>query len=239
MEELFKKIGRKTGELYNRGRWYWKSSAGTEEEALEAEYILGKNLARDLITEISIDTNPDLNELLLSVGKELEYPLKNKKRKFHFYIHYTKDVNAYALPGGFIFITYGLLDQIKNEPDEIAFVLAHEMMHVVLGHPIQRVYNGYGTKILNVVLSKYTKMGAVSKQVLGQFMNSNYSRDNEFEADAGGAALMKAAGYNSRKSADLLERLGTQSKKQVRLFSYFTSHPPIEKRIDKLKKKEK
>jgi len=237
MEEFFKKIGRKTGELYNRGRWYWRSSAGTENEAIEAEYILGKNLARDLITDISIDTNPDLNELLLNVGKELEYPLKNKNRKFHFYIHYTKDVNAYALPGGFIFITYGLLDQIKDEPDELAFVLAHEMMHVVLNHPIQRIYNGYGTKILNVVLSKYTKMGAISKQVLGQFMNSNYSRDNEFEADAGGAALMIAAGYNNQKAANLLLRLENQSKKRPNLFSYFASHPPIVKRVVKLRKR--
>ncbi|MFP4548482.1 MAG: M48 family metallopeptidase [Fidelibacterota bacterium] len=237
MEELFKKMGRKTGQLYNRSRWYWKSSSGTEEEAIAAEYILGKNLARDLISEIFIDTNPDLNEHLLNIGKELEYPLKNKNRKFHFYIHYTKDVNAYALPGGFIFITYGLLNQIKKEPDELAFVLAHEMMHVVLGHPIQRVYNGYGTKILNVVLSKYTKMGTVSKQVLGQFMNSNYSRDNEFEADAGGAALMTAAGYNSRKAADLLERLEIQSKKRANLLSYFASHPPIDKRVEKLIKR--
>jgi len=162
MDEIFKQLGRKGGELFNRSRWYWKSSTGDENEVIKAEYILGKNLAKDLISGISIDLNPELNELLQSVGKEMEYPLRNKKRKFHFYIHYTKDVNAYALPGGFIFITYGLLNQIKNYPDELAFVLGHEMMHVVLGHPIQRVFNGYGTKLLNVVLNKYTKMGAIT-----------------------------------------------------------------------------
>lgn len=235
MEELFKKLGRKSGEVFNRGRWFWKSTFSDDDEAIKSEYILGRNLTSDLLQKITIDSNPELNELLVTVGKNLEDPLKNKQRKFHYYIHYTEDVNAYALPGGFIFITYGLINQIKNEPDELAFVLAHEMMHVVLGHPIQRVFTNYGTKLLHVVLSRYTKMGTISKQVINQLMTSNYSRENEFEADAGGLALMKAAGYIADKSTDLLAKLDTS--KQNGIYNYFASHPPIKDRILKLNKR--
>ncbi len=237
MEEIFKKIGKKTGEFYNRSRWYWNSTFSDENEAIKAEYNLGKNLASDLISGVSIDINPDLNELVLKIGRNLEDPLKNKNRKFQFFIHYTKDINAYALPGGFIFITHGLLDQIKDEKDELAFVLAHEMMHVVLEHPIQRIFTGYGSKVLKVVLNKYTKMGVLTKEIIGKFMNSNYSRDNEFEADAGGVALMKAAGYNIEKAVNLLKRLENNSQKKLDLFNYFASHPPIEKRVERIIKK--
>ena len=237
LEEIFKKLGRQAGRFYNKGRWYWNSSFGDEKDAVKAEYQLGKNLALDLISTISIDLNPDLNELVLGVGKNLEYPLKNKSRKFHFYIHYTEDLNAYALPGGFIFITYGLLNRIKGDEDELAFVLGHEMMHIVLGHPIERVFAGYGTKVLNIVLSKYSKMGALSKQILNKFMTSNYSRENEFEADAGGVALMGAAGYNRKKSIKLLSRLESQTQSKVNIFSYFASHPPIQSRIEQIRNK--
>lgn len=239
MDEFFKKLGHMGGEVFNRGRWYWKSSVGDENVALKSEYILGKSIALDIISGISIDTNPELNELVQDVGDSLEYPLKNKHRKFHFYIQYTEDINAYALPGGFIFITYGLLNQIKDNVDELAFVLGHEMMHVVLRHPIQKVFSKFGTKVMNVVLSKYTKMGALSKQLLNQFIDSNYSQEKEFEADAGGLALMKAGGFEAKGARDLLLRIGQISKNGNIMLNYFSTHPTINERIKRIMNKVK
>ncbi|MBN2281072.1 MAG: M48 family metallopeptidase [Candidatus Marinimicrobia bacterium] len=234
MDEIFKRVGKKGGELYNRARWYWQSAAGTEQDAIKSEYILGRHLASDLPGHVKIDDSPDLNDRVRHIGRSLENRLKNKDRSFRYTILESGNLNAYALPGGFIFITLGLLDQIRDYPDEIAFVLGHEIMHVVLGHPLKRIFNGYGTKLLKVILANYSKTGAVTRQVIDQFMSGQYSQDMEFEADAGGKILMQAAGYNAEKSVRLLHRLKGVSGQKGRLYNYFSSHPPLEKRIEKL-----
>ncbi len=236
-EKIFYKLGQKAGETYAKGKWYLHSAFGSQEEAIKAEYLLGKKLAKEMLADIYIDVNPKLNELVKGIGNKLSYRLTNKYRKFTFYIQYTKDVNAFALPGGFIFITYGLLKKIEKEPDEIAFVLAHEMMHVVLGHSIGRILTKYSTQVITTILMKYSKFGAIAKQVIGKFINSSYSRENELEADSMGVKLMNAAGYNSKGSEKLLMRLDKITADNFKFFNYFNSHPPITERIEKIQTK--
>lgn len=236
MSSFFYNLGRKTGGVFLKGKWIYQSAFGSDEEGIKAERIFGKNLAQNCINEIQVDINPTLNQLIQEIGNNLHSCLKNQLYQFDFIIQYTKDINAYAFPGGYIFITHGLLDQIKDSKDEIAFVLAHEMMHVVMGHSMGRIYSDYSTKVVTNILSRYNKFGPVARQIIGSFINSNYSQENEFEADAYGINLLNTAGYDPAKSEILLNRLKLAAPENLKILNYFNSHPPLNNRIFQIKK---
>lgn len=105
MEKFFITLGRKLGTTVNKGKWYYKSLFGSEEEAIEAEHVLGKALAANISCEMKIDHDSSVQKLIDETGEKLIQKVVNKQRKFKLNIVLTKDINAFALPGGYIFIT--------------------------------------------------------------------------------------------------------------------------------------
>lgn len=241
-EKMFYNFGRKVGASVQKGKWYYKSAFGSEEEAIKAERIVGRELALNMRQEFTIADDLHNQNFVDNVGEQLTKKVVDKNRKFNFHIISSTDINAFALPGGFIFITDGLLDKISNDRDEMAFVLAHEIMHVVSKHPLNRILSNYSMQIISNVIFKGGTFGAMTKQMLTTLINNTYSQDQESEADEWAVRLMYSAGFNPRGSKSLLIKLRKNTSTETSFLNYFLSHPAIENRIkniDELIKKRK
>ena len=234
MEKLFYKLGRKFGSSLIKGKWYYKSVFGSDEDAIQAEYLVGGQLARDVLKQMPLTKNPAKQDLVKKIGFQLCQKLTNKQRKYQFLVVSGSEVNAFALPGGFIFITDSLLDQEELKEDEIAFVLAHEILHVILKHPFNRVLAEFSSQFIANVVVKGGALGALAKKALTDLLSKSYSRDKEFEADRYAVRLSYSAGFNPHGAKQLLARLKGFSPEDIPVYNYFLSHPAIDERINRI-----
>jgi len=144
-----------------------------------------------------------------------------------------KSINALALPGGYIFITRGMLEKLESEA-QLAAILAHETVHVVARHSSAAMSREIGISILlSAVTSEGTSEGVMAAADLArQIMGLRYSRDNEREADIGGMDYMVWAGYNPYGMVEIMRML--QQQPQDRTAEFFSTHPNPENRIEYL-----
>ena len=234
MEEFFRFIGKKTGQTLRRGKWLYKAALGSEEEAIDAEYFVGKEIAGKITQLNKIDSNLEIHKLINSVGEKLIEKLKNSYRKFSFNSIISPDVNAFALPGGFIFATNSILQLTNYNEDEIAFILGHEIGHVVRRHIFNRTIANSSLNIISMVSKPGGLVGGLAMRTINQLIQSGYSRDQEFEADSFGTILMYSAGFNPHSASTLLERLEAGKQSDSFVFNYFASHPPVKERVRKI-----
>lgn len=230
MESMFESLGRKAGRALMKGRCLYDALAGSESEAIEAEYLLGRDLAKHLTKQLSPAPDATLGQLTRAVGDRLKAKLTDKRRLFAFEVVESGDPNAFALPGGFIFVTDSILERCGRSEAETAFVLAHEMAHVVCRHCMERMLANSLFSTLSRTLSPRNAAGAWLRQMGVKVLTSAYSRDNEQEADEFAVLLARAAGFEPRAGARLLGRLAKQGAARP-LATYFGSHPPLEERI--------
>ena len=234
MEKLFRKLGSKTGHSIRKGKWLYKSVLGSQEEAIDAEYYVGKELAIKFSKQTQIDNSPEVKKLINQIGDKLTNRLTNQKRVFNFHGIISPDVNAFALPGGFIFATDSILRLCDYNEDEIAFLLGHEIGHVVKWHIFNRTVANSSLNLIALVSRPGGLVGGLLTRTLNGLMQSSYSRDQELEADQFGVTLMYSAGYNPKAGERLLGRLKENSKSVDSTYNYFASHPPLEIRIKKI-----
>jgi predicted Zn-dependent protease len=205
----------------------WSWLAGTEAEAIQAEYEYGRECARQFAAQFPGKAPREKQEVVAAVGSKLAGAVEDRRRQFHFSLVRAGVSNAYALPGGFVFITEPLLDLCAQDPDELAFLLGHEMGHVLCGHAKSQLT---ARTFLNAVTARLTGAGLMLRQLL----NQGYSRELELEADGEGARLAAAAGFDPRAAARALQRLARGASGNAGLMEYFSSHPPIAERVRKL-----
>lgn len=229
MSSFFYNLGRMVGPGLRQANWVVRSLTGTEAEAVEAEFAVGQDFARGFLQEMEIDRAPDINQLLEAIGSRLTPCVRDRARVFSFCAVRMPEVNAFALPGGFIFLTRSLIEFCNRNADELAFVMGHEMGHVLKRHAIDRMM---ASTIIRSGISRLPVGGMLRGpvlQVAGSLLNMGYSQDQEFEADALGVRLVQAAGHDAHAIAALLARFRTGA--EGTLSSYFSSHPPVEMRI--------
>ena len=159
--------------------------------------------------------------------------LLNKNRRFTVTLIHNGPPNAFALPGGFLFVEQSLLELCDWNPDEAAFVVAHEVGHVVEGHAIQRLVSD---RVIGQAIGRLPiggMPGMLLRQAAALFVTTAYSREQEFSADHFAARLTSAAGFDPAGGARLLGRLQTLERQQeaIPLADYFASHPPLVDRI--------
>jgi len=230
---LFYNLGKTLGPKVRKAKWIWQSITASEADTIQAEYEVGQDLAYEIRSRLEIDTDPRAGQMLNKVGRHLTTYVANKLRTFSFEVIKGDEPNAFALPGGFIFVTRSLLDLCDWNTDEIAFILGHEMAHVIRGHAMDRiitnsaiVVGSRATPIRGVLASWLSKVGV-------KFLESAYSQDTELEADTLGARLVTVAGYDPHAPMQLLSRLSElkQTDNQSSLGNYFSSHPDFDTRI--------
>ena len=220
-------LGGQSRKPFRQAKWMWSWFAGTEAEAIQAEYEYGRECARQFAAQFPGKAPREKQEVVSAVGSRLADAVKDHSRKFHFSLVRANVSNAYALPGGFVFITEPLVDLCAQDPDELAFLLGHEMGHVIRGHARSQLT---ARTFLNAVTARLSGAGLMLRQLL----NQGYSRDLELEADGEGARLAAAAGFDPRAAARALERLARGASGDAGLAEYFSSHPPLAERVRKL-----
>jgi len=236
LDDFFLQLGRRLGGSLRKGRLVWRSLSGSREEALEAEYQAGCDIARAFDSECRFDPDAEGNALLQRVTERLTGPLTNKQRRWRVVLTAEVEPNALAVPGGFIYVSHGLVELCGRDEDELACVVGHEMGHVVNGHAMDRLTN----EILGSAAARFVRTpgSPLAQWILGtgvKLMARAYSRDRELEADEFGARLAAAAGYDARGAIRIFERLASvQSSAGHPLAEYFATHPPLSERAARL-----
>ena len=154
--------------------------------------------------------------------------------EYHFVAVEHKMVNAIALPGGYIFVTKGILKELQTEA-QLAALLSHEIAHVVARDTSAAMSRATAINLLlQAALSDTTSQGAVIAANLTRLiLDLQYSRKQERAADLGGMDYMVAAGYNPNGAVELQQMLHEQSK--IRPVEFLSTHPSPENRLVYLK----
>ena len=228
MSSLAYILGRKAAPIYFKANWVMKSLAGSDTEKIEAEFLMGSLLARVYEEQVPCIPNNRLSE----IAAQLTLCLKNKKRNHSFKLDQSGELNACAIPGGFIYLSESLLDLCGEDVDAVAFVLAHEIAHGIHGDANKR----FLTKtVINGLLHVQTRgLNPGVKKVLAQLIEQGYSREHEFRADRFAVALTKAAGFDPLGGCRLFAELDRQAAGTNPFGAYFSSHPPMPERIDRI-----
>lgn len=234
----FYRLGRITGVQLRKAKWMWQSVAGSEADAIHAEHDVGRDMAAVVLEETPRDLDQATQSLLDEVGRKLTQVVRNRLHRFQMTALDTDRPTAFALPGGFIFLTRSLVHLCDRDRDEVAFVLAHEMAHVIRRHAIDRLLQ---QKVVSAVARVSPGRGALGswiRQVGFQALERAYSRDQELEADELGVRLMRAAGFDPAGAVRLLQRLGELDRRPdpLGLGPYLSTHPPVEDRIHQLRR---
>lgn len=237
MEQLFVKLGRKAGKTWIKGRWAFQSIFGTEEEGIDAEQRLGAELNAEMRQEVSLISDTSLQSDITSIGAQLTARLTKSQREYHFYGIQSSDINAFALPGGFIYIAAGLLNLPNLLTHELAFILGHEIGHVHNGHPFDRLLAQTSLNLFSRIKSAGSILGNAAKTLSMNLIRSNYSQEQELEADWFGVRMLHSAGYDVNAAVNALQMLHESKGKETVDFHYFSTHPSIEKRISEIRRR--
>jgi len=207
----------------------------------EKELEVGKNEHPKILRQFGgAFDHQTISRYVDDLGQRLAAVSELPKLKWTFTVLDDPIINAFALPGGYIYISRGLMGLAENEA-ELAAVLGHEIGHVTARHSAQRysqsVLTGVGATILGVVIGG--PAGDLAGYA-GQAYLASYSRDHEMEADSLGIRYMVKLGYDPKAAATFFKKLAQHTELEARMkgqkgqqshYSIFASHPDTMKRI--------
>jgi beta-barrel assembly-enhancing protease len=207
--------------------------------SLQKEIALGKQLAQQVERQSKVMQDPVVAEYVNRIGQNL---VRNSDAKVPFTIKVLEDpqVNAFALPGGFLFVNSGLILRADTEA-ELAGVMGHEIAHVAARHGTRQATRGEIAQLATIPLifmggpAAYGIYEASGFLIPMSFLK--FSRSNEAEADYLGLQYMYKAGYDPTAFIDFFEKLETLEKRKPGTMSkLFATHPPTEDRIARSQK---
>lgn len=219
----------------------------SREQAPQTNAFLGKweqswEVSMGKSTHESMREKPGFSKdkaLLSRFGNVARRLIKNVERKdltWTFAVLDTDEVNAFAAPGGYVYVTRGLMKMVESD-DELAGVVAHEMGHVDCKHSVRQAEKaGLMTAlVVGLGLNKKTKDAAPVAAIAAYFANLKFSRNDEYEADARAVKYTHAAGYNPRGLISFFDKINKDSKTS-KVTKYFSTHPPTTDRIKAVEK---
>ena len=234
MGSLFYQLGKLAGPKIRKAHWAYLAATAPEKEVIAAEVQVGSDMVRHLLKTMQLSQDESA-QLLSPIGETLSKCVKNHARPFSFHCYLNDQPQAFCLPGGFIFVSTAMIRLCQQDPQQIAFVLAHEMAHVIEGHVMERMLSNAVIK----VVSQGGHLRAATAGTLGrlgtQFLERAYSQENELRADALAARLTAAAGYDPKGGIDLFLALKPLEAKTL-MGDYFSTHPSCDIRIAMLKR---
>jgi predicted Zn-dependent protease len=201
----------------------------------DEEIRLGKNLAAEVDKTEPVLEDSVLTAYVSEVGRKVAGQSDRRDVPYSFKV--VKDdeqINAFALPGGPVYVYTGLLKLAENEA-ELAAVLGHEVAHVAARHSTEQLTRKYGFAIVaQLVLGEDPGMAArIARDIVGSLGMLKFSRNDEIEADRLGVRYMYRAGYDPEAMTSFQTKLGRlQSGKSSRVLNFLSTHPLSEARIN-------
>ncbi len=213
----------------------------------EEEYYVGRAVSAHILSTYKVYKNKKLTEYVNEIGQTValhsDKPLTYIG--YHFAILDSKEINAFASPGGTIFITRGMIKAVKNE-DELAAVLAHEVAHINHRDGIDSIKKARWTEAVTIIgasaakeygsedLSQLVTLfeGSIDDVVKTLVVNG-YGREQEFNADKASLTILNRAGYDPSSLQDFVTRLIKKGKTSKG--GMLQTHPATNDRLDNIK----
>src|SRR5205085_5236195 len=206
----------------------------------EQDVEAGQQSAAEAEQQLPILNDSQVNSYINQIGQRLAANAGGPQFQYRFRVVNQADINAFALPGGLIYINRGVLDTARNE-GEVAGVMAHEISHVALRHGTHQASKAYlaqaGISILGGILGG--KVGAGTAQIInavgGLGLNAlflKYSRDIETQADVRGSQILTASGYSPADMVNFFKTL--ESVDPSKKTNWMADHPAPPDRIARI-----
>ena len=234
---LFEAIGYTLGQKAAQAKNAFDLVGGTEEDSLRAEIRLGRDLAAAVLERVPLVEANEATRFAAEIGRWLAGNVKQKKLPFIVRVTAEREPNALALPGGPVFVSWPLLEMCQGNRDEIAFVLGHEMAHIVRQHALNRIVKDAALSLLLRQLTSRHAASAWLSTAGRQLLSRAFSREDELEEDGFAVALIGTAGGDALAGERLLEKLAqwTSGQSVGIAGDYFATHPSFMERVANLR----
>lgn len=223
-------------ELRNASRELQKPNASLGDYSESEEVAIGHQIAGNLLGAAPLVQDKKLQKYVNNVGRWVALQSERPDLAWHFGVIESNDINAFAAPGGYIFVTRGLYRKLANEA-ELAGVLAHEIGHVIKKHHLKILQQSrmldLGSKLIGKQLSGNDNIG----KLIGsgaEIVSRSLDKGAEFEADRIGVVLAARAGYDAYGLPSVLQEIGHTAKDDSSVALLFKTHPLPDERLAKL-----
>jgi beta-barrel assembly-enhancing protease len=204
--------------------------------SVEDEVRIGKQVSGDLLGAAPLVKDDTLQQYVNTVGRWVSMQSNRQDLPWKFGVIESEDINAFAAPGGFVFLTKGLYKRLNSEA-ELAGVLAHEVAHVAKKHHLEVLKKSALIGALAQSLSKEVKGDQGVQNLIGngaEMMARGLDKEAEFEADRVGAVFAARAGYDPWGLPSVLQDMSALSAKDNRLALLYKTHPTAADRLARL-----
>lgn len=228
-ENVQKKLGDNPGAAANVVSGF----IGTSQEE---EIAIGKQIAGDLLGASSLVKDDKLQKYVNNVGRWLANQSERPDLPWHFAVIESRDINAFAAPGGYVFVTRGLYQTLQNEA-ALAGVLAHEIGHVIRKHHLKILQQSSWVDLGGQALARQTGNNEKVQQLIGsgaEIMSRSLDKNAEFEADGIAIVLSTRAGYDPFSFVEVLQNIGHIAKDDNSVAMLFKTHPHPDERLERL-----
>jgi Zn-dependent protease with chaperone function len=209
---------------------------GQEEKfyySTDREVQMGRAIAQQVEKEYKLADDPLIQKRVEDIGKKIASVCDRKEIDYTFKVLNDDEVNAFSLPGGFVYVNKGLVEKTVND-GELAGVLGHEIGHIVARHSIKKLQALQGYSILRILVAATPSSGEVGNAADIAFTQLllGYAREDELLADQLGTRYLKLAGYDPHAMINFLEKLQEIGRrKPLQPINYFKTHPYVPDRI--------
>ena len=201
------------------------------------EVRFGREVAARIIARYGLYDNPQMMKYVNLVGQSLALSTNRPEIEFHFAVLNTDEINGYAAPGGYVFVTRGAIAKMKDE-SELAGVLAHELGHIVEKHVVkelnikgmdQSAATGLAMIIGGSTEAGRTAFAQAADQAMDVLFKNGYKREDETQADRDAALFCALAGYGPDGLVHFFERINAMKDRKTEVLD--KTHPSYETRI--------
>lgn len=201
----------------------------------ESEVALGADMDKEIRRDFVFLRDHSLQSRLDTIGKRVALASDRQDLNYSFSIIKDDEFNAFAAPGGFIYVNSGLINAATD--DELACVLSHEVGHIAARHSVKRLQADLGYQLLMSIALGRGEPQAVSR-VVGMTYNVvalGFSRQDEFLADKLAVKYSKSAGFDPQGMVSFFRKLEKSKRPGLELV-FLSSHPPVKERIERVEK---
>ncbi|CAH1081818.1 M48 family metalloprotease [Candidatus Nitrotoga sp. 1052] len=220
-----------------------KSDAATSSALLglvgisqEEEITIGRQIAGNLLGASALIKDQSLQIYVNNVGRWVASQSERPDLTWHFGVIESSDVNAFAAPGGYIFLTRGLYSLLQNEA-ELAGVLGHEIGHVIRKHHLKILQQSSLVDLGGKLISRRIGGNDKVQKLIGngaEIVARSLDKNAEFEADRIAVVLAARAGYDAFALPEVLQQIGHFAKDDGSVALLFKTHPHPDDRLEKL-----
>src|SRR5215213_9653101 len=202
----------------------------------QQEVQMGQSYAQQINAQLPIVADPEINRYINVLGDSIAKLTDERNLDWHFFVVDSKEVNAFAVPGGFIYVNRGLIERAQNM-SQLAGVLGHEIGHVTRRHSVHQMEKQQGANIGVTLACVLTSV--CNNQAAGALINvgggavfAKFSRDDEAQADVEGVKNVVRAGIDPRGIPEMFQiLLNERASSPSSVSSFFATHPLEEDRI--------